>query len=147
MSFTTRFSIEWGDCDEAGIVFYPRYFYWFDSAYHRWCRSVGINQRRLKARFNAVTPLVDVGATFRSPATYDDELTVTVTIEEWRDKQFRVGYRLMVEDRLIAEGFEKRAWAVFDDGRLRGGIIAPAFRAALSGDGDFDQAIGDPAKG
>ena len=23
--------IEWGDCDPAGIVFYPRYFEWFDA--------------------------------------------------------------------------------------------------------------------
>jgi len=26
--FRTEFPIEWGDCDEAGIVFYPNYFYW-----------------------------------------------------------------------------------------------------------------------
>ena len=24
--------IEWGDCDPAGIVFYPQYFKWFDAA-------------------------------------------------------------------------------------------------------------------
>ena len=23
--------IEWGDCDPAGIVFYPRYLEWFDA--------------------------------------------------------------------------------------------------------------------
>jgi acyl-CoA thioesterase FadM len=30
MSFETRFMIEWEDCDENGIVFYPNYFYWLD---------------------------------------------------------------------------------------------------------------------
>jgi len=24
-------TIEWGDCDPAGIVFYPRYFAYFDA--------------------------------------------------------------------------------------------------------------------
>ena len=23
--------VQWGDCDPAGIVFYPRYFEWFDA--------------------------------------------------------------------------------------------------------------------
>ena len=26
--------IEWGDCDPAGIVFYPRYFAMFDHSTH-----------------------------------------------------------------------------------------------------------------
>lgn len=133
MPFQTNYMIEWGDCDEAGIVFYPRYFYWLDTTFHRWCRSIGINQRTLRATYGAVTPLMEVGATFRSPASYDDELTVSAQIDEWRDKQFRLGYRLMVGDRLIAEGFERRAWAIFQDGKLRGAPIAPEFRAALEG--------------
>jgi YbgC/YbaW family acyl-CoA thioester hydrolase len=133
MPFQTSYMIEWGDCDEAGIVFYPRYFYWLDTTFHRWGRSLGINQRTLRATYGAVTPLMEVGATFRSPASYDDELTVHAQIDEWRDKQFRLSYRLMVGERLIAEGFERRAWAIFQDGKLRGAPIAPEFRAALEG--------------
>ena len=26
--------VQWGDCDPAGIVFYPRYFEWFDAVHH-----------------------------------------------------------------------------------------------------------------
>ena len=29
---TQQILIAWGDCDPAGIVFYPRYFAWFDAA-------------------------------------------------------------------------------------------------------------------
>jgi len=25
VSYETRITIEWGDCDKAGLVFYPRY--------------------------------------------------------------------------------------------------------------------------
>ena len=28
---TRTIRIQWGDCDPAGIVFYPRYFEWFDA--------------------------------------------------------------------------------------------------------------------
>ena len=29
---TTRFTVEFGDCDPAQIVFYPNYFRWMDAA-------------------------------------------------------------------------------------------------------------------
>ena len=28
---TRTIRVQWGDCDPAGIVFYPRYFEWFDA--------------------------------------------------------------------------------------------------------------------
>ena len=40
--------IEWGDCDPAGIVFYPRYFAMFDhSTVLLIERALGMNKRRL----------------------------------------------------------------------------------------------------
>ena len=38
--FTTRMhrTVEWGDCDPAGIIFYPTYYRWMDAA--SW-RSLG----------------------------------------------------------------------------------------------------------
>ena len=32
--FTTRMqrTVEWGDCDPAGIIFYPTYYRWMDAA-------------------------------------------------------------------------------------------------------------------
>ena len=44
--FTTLFGVEWGDCDEAGIVYYPRYFYWMDCAFHRFLLARGLSYRQ-----------------------------------------------------------------------------------------------------
>lgn len=30
----TKFQIQWGDTDRAGIVYYPNYYKWFDLAGH-----------------------------------------------------------------------------------------------------------------
>jgi len=86
--FETAFTIEWGDCDENGIVFYPNYFYWLDCTYQRWLRRHGLSQRELRRRFKSVTPLVDVGAKFMGPARYDDELQVRAEVSEWRSGDF-----------------------------------------------------------
>ena len=66
--FTTSFTVEWGDCDEAGIVYYPRYFYWMDSAFHRLLRARDLSYRAFKQRFGAELPLVDVELVSRHPS-------------------------------------------------------------------------------
>ncbi len=125
-------TVEWGDCDEAGIVFYPNYFYWFDCAFQRLLRSRGLSQRELKARFGAVTPLVEAGSRFRAPVRYDQELAVEARITDWEERRFRVGYTLRLADRVVVEGFEVRAWALVDpSGRIAGAPIAGAFKELM----------------
>lgn len=131
--FETAFMIEWGDCDEAGIVFYPNYFYWFDCTYQRWLRQHGWSQRELRRRFQSVTPLVNVGAQFVGPARYDDELRIQAEVTEWQERRFRIDYRLSVAGVPVASGFEQRAWAVLTDtGGLRGAALPPEFREILT---------------
>ena len=133
MSFETRYTVEWGDCDEAGIVFYPNYFYWLDCTWQRLLRSRGLSQRELKRRFGVVTPLMDVGCNFTASVTHDDELVIAATITEWMEKRFRVSYTLTVAGRAVATGHELRAWAVAGDGgRLKSAPIDDAFRRLLA---------------
>ena len=130
--FETAFTIEWGDCDEAGIVFYPNYFYWFDCTYQRWLRKHGLSQRELKRRFNGVTPLVNVGAQFVGPGRYDDELVIRAEVAEWEERRFRIDYKLWVGNAQIASGFEQRAWAsITDTGALRGASVPQEFKDLL----------------
>ena len=130
--FETAFTVEWGDCDEAGIVFYPNYFYWLDCTWQRWLRELGLSQRELKRRFNSVTPLVNVGARFVAPASYDDELTIRAEVAEWQERRFRIDYKLSVGNVQIASGFEQRAWAsVSETGALRGASVPQEFKELL----------------
>lgn len=129
--FTTSYTVEWGDCDEAGIVFYPNYFYWLDCTFQRLLRGCGLGQRQLQARFGAVTPLVDVGLKFRAPARYDDVLTVSAAVSEWQERRFRIAYTLTCGETLVAEGHELRAWAVLSDAGIRGAAVPEDFRSML----------------
>jgi YbgC/YbaW family acyl-CoA thioester hydrolase len=131
--FESSVTVEWGDCDEAGIVFYPNFFYWFDCTFQRLLRSRDLSQRELKRRFGAVTPLVDVGAKFRGPARYDDVLDIVATVDLWEEKRFKVAYRLSNQGTLVAEGFEVRVWAVLDEnGRMKGMPVNEEFKRAMT---------------
>ena len=136
-AWTMPFDIAWGDCDDAGIVFYPQFFRWMDTAFHRWLRALGSGHRDIVKRFGLIgLPIVEASAQFRSPVSYDDRLHIAVRTVDWQPRRFRVGYRGSRPDgTLVFESHEIRAFAARDaaTGRLQGADIAPAFKALLDG--------------
>ena len=122
--FKTTVTIEWGDCDEAGIVFYPNYFYWLDCAFQRLLRARGLSQRDLRTRYGTVTPIVQAHCDFKAPARYDDVLDIDVAIEADGGRRFKVTYHLHSNGKTIGTGHEIRAWARINaDGSV---VSAPA---------------------
>lgn len=131
--FATRFTIEWGDCDETGIVYYPRIFDLFDRSFQRFLRQRGLSQRSLRARYGIVgTGLIGADARFRQPLTHGDEVEVEVAVEEWQEKQFRLAYRIGLADSAAVIGHEIRAWfGRTETGALRALAIPQSFREAM----------------
>lgn len=132
--FRTEFLVEFGDCDEAGVVYYPKYFYWFDTAFQHLLRSKGLSQRTFRRKYGAVTPITEAGARFQKPVSYDDVLTVQASVAHWEERRFKVEYALAVDGKTTADGYEIRAWAAPDaNGRLRGVAIDAEFRELFIG--------------
>lgn len=124
----------WGDCDSAGIIFYPNYFRWFDECTQALLRSVGLDQRSLRDEFGIVgTAAVDASARFTAPVSYDDVLQATSFVERWGTSSFTVYHRFDREAGVMAvEGREVRIWARREpDGRLRTEPVPEAFRSLL----------------
>jgi len=132
MAFIQERIIEWGDCDAAGIVFYPNYFRWIDGCFHAMCRASGFDQMTMMRDHGLVgTPLVSSGLKFRSPGRYHDPLRVQAVISRLGQSGLTVDYTLTIDGRLVAEGQEVRAVAAEVDGRLKSVPMPPAIRAAL----------------
>ena len=124
MTPTLETIIQYGDCDEVGIVFYPRYFYWMDSAFQGLLRTQGLSQRKLRAMFGtAGTPLVKSTANFISTATYEDVLTVSAGIARWGNSSFEIAYRGSVGGRPVFEGAETRVWLVPTGAKPKAGAV------------------------
>jgi phenylacetate-CoA ligase len=126
--------VQWGDCDEQGIVFYPRYFFWMDCAFHGLLRSTGFNQRKLRERFGILgTPLVTATATFAASVSYDQELNVEAAIVRWGSSSFEIAYRGLSDGLKIFEGNETRVWLMPGQGKPQGGPIPEEFRSGFIG--------------
>ncbi len=109
----TRFTVEFGDCDPAGIVFYPNFFRWMDAASLHFFRDAGVSSwRELEAQTGIVgTPIVDVSARFLRPASYGDVIEVETTIDEWRGKSFVFKHVVRCGGDVLVEGLEVRIFA------------------------------------
>src|ERR1700681_1939724 len=70
--------IEWGDCDPAGIVYFPRYFAIFDACTSALIeRALGMTKHDyLKAYEFAGHPLVDARSRFIIPPRFGDDVTI-----------------------------------------------------------------------
>lgn len=104
-------TIEWGDCDPAGIVFYPRYFAFFDACTGRLFARAGFPKFEMLKQFDIVGfPMVDTRSKFYIPSHFGEEVTIESTIASFGRSSFDVHHRLLKGDELAVEGFETRVW-------------------------------------
>jgi len=104
--------IEWGQCDPAGIVFYPQYLIIFDTSTGWLFERTGLKPLAMRKKYGIVgIPIVEVGARFLVPCRFDDEVIVESEVGEWGRSSFTVRHRILKEGKLALEGFEKRVWA------------------------------------
>jgi 4-hydroxybenzoyl-CoA thioesterase len=113
---TRTVRIEWGDCDPAGIVYYPRYFEMFDtSTAYLFERALGMTKRQYQAAYDFIGfPMVDTRARFSFPTRYGDDVVIETTITEFRRSSFDVRHRLLKDGALAVEAFETRVWSARD---------------------------------
>jgi 4-hydroxybenzoyl-CoA thioesterase len=134
-----EFTIEWGHCDPAGIVFNGNFFRFFDTGTWRLFEAaLGVNRAALSVTFGIVGfPLVDVRAEFKKPAKYGDRVEVVSAVSEIRRSSFSIQHRISVGGELVAEGTETRVWAGRDADNpagLKGKPVPPEVIARLTTD-------------
>jgi len=130
LSNSRQVRIEWGDCDPAGIIFYPRYFEIFDaSTAALFENALGMTKyQQLKDLDFAGYPLVCTQAKFIRPTRFGDNVTVDTTITFGRTS-FEIEHRLSRGGELCVECAEKRVWVVRDaEGRLKSHPVPAAVR-------------------
>ena len=137
MNKTTMYGVDvqFGDCDPAGIVFFPNYSRWMDAASHNYFRECGLRPWREMTELPGCvgTPLLEINTRFHKSTTYGERLQLHTWIEEWRGKVLIQRHRVLRGEELSCEGRETRALCVRDDsGRLKAVQIPEFIRAACS---------------
>jgi 4-hydroxybenzoyl-CoA thioesterase len=106
--------IEWGDCDPFGIVFFPRYFEYFDACTNAlFHRALGMKKAEMLRHYKiAGIPLVQASCNFVVPSSFGDVVHVDSCVTEWGKSSFSLSHKLFRGTTLAVEGIEKRVWTV-----------------------------------
>jgi len=128
--------VQWGDCDPAGIVFYPRYFEWFDaSTILLFEKATGMTKiEMLEKHGGAGLALLEARAVFKIASHYGEDLEIETQVTEFRRSSFFVRHKVIKGGTLALEGFETRLWTVRDPAhptRLKSASLPAEVRAAF----------------
>ena len=140
VSHTLALTVRWSEVDPAGILFYPRYFEWFDLGTEALFESLGLRWPEMFPAERIVgVPIVESGARFSSPVRWGDEVRIKTDVTEVHAKTFRVEHEVSVGARQCVRGFEVRAWVAQPEqpgGTLAATRIPTAIAARLKGEPD-----------
>jgi 4-hydroxybenzoyl-CoA thioesterase len=134
---TTTIEVQFGDCDPAGIVYYPTYFRYCDNAtVALFAAALGKGKRDwLAAHAAAGIPMVDTGARFLAPSTFGETLEIRSEITELGRSSFGVLHTFGKDGKTAVEAREKRVWVVRDaGGNIRSAPLPDDVRRALGGE-------------
>ena len=124
---TTTIRVEWGDCDPAGIVYYPKFFHWCDVATWNFFAACGLPLAEVRQRYGGIGfPLLEASAAFRVPSRPQDLLTIATSLGEVRRKTLELHHAFSRDGGALLTARELRVWAEHDAARpygLRAGKI------------------------
>jgi 4-hydroxybenzoyl-CoA thioesterase len=128
--FRRQLTIEWGQCDPAGIVFNARFFEMFDiSTWLLFETALGVTAHQLAETYGIMgIPLVDARANFLLSAKFGDVVEIASRVTEFRRSSFDVEHRLTLGGELAVDGAETRVWAARDKDNPDkiGGVAIPS---------------------
>jgi 4-hydroxybenzoyl-CoA thioesterase len=111
----TTIRVEWGDCDPAGIVYYPNFFHWCDVATWNFFAACGLAINELRSRYGTIGfPLIEASATFRVPSRPQDVLAIATRIGALHSKTLELSHEFSRDGASLLTARELRVWAAPD---------------------------------
>jgi len=126
LSFRTKRSIEFVETDMAGIVHYSNFYHWMEQTEHAFLRSLGLPP--LYPQDDGTTigfPRVFCSCRFLSPARFEDELDVLLTVQRIGVKSLTYDITFSLAGRLVARGAFKSVCCLFRPGKPLESIELP----------------------
>jgi acyl-CoA thioester hydrolase len=105
-SFVIQQRVAWSDVDLAGIVYFPRFFTYFENAELEWIRSLGLSYEGFLEEMKVWMPRVATHANFRAPARLADLLSIEMRLDRMGKTSFTLAFEAvrLPERTPIADG-------------------------------------------
>src|SRR5258708_19887904 len=99
--------IQWGDCDPANIVYYPRYFEMFDDSTSILFEAAGFSKQDIIRKYGLVgIPMVDTRAKFHIASTHGDWIIIESRVETFKRSSFELTHKAPTAEPRSIEAFD-----------------------------------------
>lgn len=99
----TRIRVRYQETDKMGVVYYANYLVWFEVARTEYFKSFGLSYRDLENK-EIYLMVASVMCQYKSPARYDDLVSIRSWIPEVKNSSLKFAYELSIGNRAIATG-------------------------------------------
>ena len=102
----TEIRVRYAETDQMGIVHNSNYLVWFEVGRSEFCRARGFSYKEMEDEENALMVVAESYCRYKSPAYYEDVLTIRTRVEDIRSRSLRFVYEISRSSDavLLAEG-------------------------------------------
>ena len=102
----TEIRVRYAETDKMGIVHHSNYLIWFEAGRSDLCRARGFSYKEMEEQDNALMVVAESYVRYKSPAFYEEVLTVRTQVAEVRSRSIRFIYEIVrnADNMLLAEG-------------------------------------------
>lgn len=96
--FLVQRQVRFGDCDPAGIVYYPRYFDMLNGVIEDWWSHIGLSWSAVLPARGIVTPVSHLTTQFLRPSKHGDVLDIALSMESLSRSSVRLALHVRGRD-------------------------------------------------
>ena len=96
--------VRYGETDQMGVVHHSNYLRYFEVARLEWLSALGVSYTSMEKE-GLIMPVIDVKVTYKTPALFDDSLTIYVFLSELPRVKIIFSYEIKNQkDEIVCNG-------------------------------------------
>jgi acyl-CoA thioester hydrolase len=101
----SKVRVRYAETDQMGVAYYANYFVWFEVGRSQYCHDCGFSYRDMERETGLFMIVAEARCRYKTPARYDDDLTVRTLATELTRRTLRFSYEVRRDDGpLLATG-------------------------------------------
>ena len=113
----SRVRVRYAETDQMGVAYYANYLIWFEVGRSQYCNDCGFSYRDMERESGLMLIVAEAKCRYRTPARYEDELTVRTRIIEFSRRTVKFGYEIAHANGELAATGETQHVLVNAEGR------------------------------
>ena len=111
MEAETRIITRYSETDQMGIIHHSNYAVWFEAGRTDFFKKIGLSYKEIEGR-GILLPLYEMNCKFKSPARYEDEITIKTSLKEITKVRVIFSYKVIndLDGKLLSLGETMHGW-------------------------------------